>query len=128
MVAGMRVVYPGDQVIGISLDWVECYYCTLSCTSQFLGAMDYFGSDGKGVAENGSWDLCRVQVFGGKTRQTIVVVVEEQWSELRHVSHSYAKQCRRQGGIAQQQLSRQKTGCHAERPFPNRLNSQHETT
>ena len=55
--------------------------------SQFLGAMDYFGSNGKGSLRMGHGILSALDMYG-QTRQTIVVVMVEEWSKLQHVSHS----------------------------------------
>jgi len=47
--------------------------------------MDYLGLDCKGCFGKGHGILSALDTYG-QTRQTIVVVMVEEWSKLRHVS------------------------------------------
>ena len=63
------------QVLGIPPGWVDVY---LPCNGLFwIGVQGSLGTDHGMLSAPG---------IRGQTRQTIVVVVEE-WSKLRHVSH-----------------------------------------
>jgi hypothetical protein len=66
-----KVVYPGR--------WDPVELCGDLLHPVVPSPIDYLELECKGRSE---------RVIRGQTRQTIVVVVVEEWSKLRHVSHS----------------------------------------